>query len=83
MVSLLLCRLLNSEQAMEFGLTMTKLFLVFTLLVTEGLSKPVNQSTQIGQQSLDTFLTNLKQGLENLLDIVDRFGTDPTPGKYG
>ena len=83
MVSLPLCRLLNSEQAMNFGLKMTKLFLVFTLLVTEGLSKPVNQSTQIGQQSLDTFLTNLKQGLENLLDIVERFGTDPTPGKYG
>ena len=83
MVSLLLCRLLNSEQAMEFGLEMTKLFLVFTLLVTKGLSKPVHQSTQIDQQSLSTFLTNLKQGLENLLDIVDRFGTDPTPGKYG
>ena len=83
MVSLLLCRLLNSEQAMEFGLTMTKLFLVFTLLVTEGLSNSVDQSTQIDQQSISTFLTNLKQGLENLLDIVDRFGTDPTPGKYG
>ena len=83
MVSLLLCRLLNSEQAMEFGLTMTKLFLVFALLVTKGSSHSVEQSTQIDQQSISTFLTNLKQGLENLLDIVDRFGTDPTPGKYG
>ena len=83
MVSLLLCRLLNSEQAMEFGLEMTKLFLVFTLLVTEGFSKPVHQSTQIDQQSNSTFLTNLTQGLEKLLDMEGRFKIDQTPGKYG
>ena len=67
---------------MESGLKMTKLFLVFTLLVTEGLSKPVNQSTQIGQQSLDTFLTNLKLGLENLFDMKERFETDQSSSKY-
>ena len=83
MVSLLLCRLLNSEQAMEFGLTMTKLFLVFTLLVTEGLSKSVDQSTQIDKQSLSTLLTNLDQGLENLFDMMDeRFETDQSSSKY-
>ena len=83
MVSLLLCRLLNSEQAMEFGLEMTKLFLVFTLLVTEGLSKSVDQSTQIDKQSLSTLLTNLDQGLENLFDMMDeRFETDQSSSKY-
>ena len=68
---------------MEFGLKMIKLFLVFTLLVTEGLSQSVDQSTQIDQQSISTFLTNLKQGLEKLLDMEDRFKIDQTPGKYG
>ena len=68
---------------MKFGLKMTKLFLVFTLLVTEGFSKPVHQSTQIDQQSNSTFLTNLTQGLEKLLDMEDRFKVDQTPGKYG
>ena len=28
------------------------------------------------------FLTNLRQGLENLLDMEERFETDPTPSKY-
>ena len=76
MITPLLCRLLNSEQAMEFGLKMTKLFLVFTLLVTEGLSKPIEQSTQIGQQSFDTYLANfVVLGLE-------RFKTDQSSSKY-
>ena len=83
MVSLLLCRLLNSEQAMEFGIKMTKLFLVFTLLVTEGLSRSVDQSAQIDKQSLSTLLTNLDQGLENLFDMMDeRFETDQSSSKY-
>ena len=34
------------------------------------------------QTSNSTFLTNLKQGLENLLDMEERFETDPKPGKY-
>ena len=68
---------------MEFGLTMTKLFLVFTLLVTEGLSKSVDQSTQIDKQSLSTLLTNLDQGLENLFDMMDEhFETDQSSSKY-
>ena len=83
MVSLLLCRLLNSEQAMDFGLKMTKFFLVLALLVTEGLSKSVDQSTQIDKQSLSTLLTNLDQGLENLFDMMDeRFETDQSSSKY-
>ena len=62
---------------------MTKLFLVFTLLVTEGLSKSVDQSTQIDKQSLSTLLTNLDQGLENLFDMMDeRFETDQSSSKY-
>ena len=82
MVSPFLSRLLNSEQVMEFGLKMIKLLLVFTLLVTEGLSQPIERSTPIDQQSNSTFLTNLRQGLENLLDMEERFETDPTPSKY-
>ena len=68
---------------MKFGLKMTKLFLVFTLLVTEGLSKSVDQSTQIDKQSLSTLLTNLDQGLENLFDMMDEhFETDQSSSKY-
>ena len=66
---------------------MIKLFLVFTLLVTEGLSQSVEQSTKIDKQSLSTFLTNLKQTMkiaikmsntldtqvEKLLAMVQRF----------
>ena len=83
MVSPLLCRLLNSEQAMDFGLKMTNFFLVLALLVTEGLSKSVDQSTQIDKQSLSTLLTNLDKGLENLFDMMDeRFETDQSSSKY-
>ena len=83
MVSSLLCRLLNSEQTMEFGLKMTKLFLVFTLMVNEGLSRSVDQSTQIDKQSLSTLLINLDKGLENLYDMMDeRFETDQSSSKY-
>ena len=83
MVSPLLCRLLNSEQAMDFGLKIFKFFLVITLLVNEGLSRSVDQSTQIDQQSLSTLLTNLDKGLENLFDMMDeRFETDQSSSKY-
>ena len=83
MVSPLLCRLLNSEQAMDFGLKIFKIFLVITLLVNEGLSKSVDQSTQIDKQSLSTLLTNLDKGLENLFDMMDeRFETDQSSSKY-
>ena len=62
---------------------MTKFFLVLALLVTEGLSKSVDQSTQIDKQSLSTLLTNLDQGLENLFDMMDeRFETDQSSSKY-
>ena len=67
---------------MEFGLKMIKLFLVFTLLVTQGLSQPIERSTPIDQQLNSTFLTNLKLGLENLLELEERLETDPKPGKY-
>ena len=83
MVSLLLCRLLNSEQAMEFGLKMTKLFLVLALLVNEILSRSVDQSAQIDKQSLSTLVSNLDKGLENLFDMMDeRFETDQSSSKY-
>ena len=83
MVLPLLCRLLNSEQAMDFGLKIFKFFLVITLLVNEGLSRSVDQSTQIDKQSLSTLLTNLDQGLENLFDMMDeRFETDQSSSKY-
>ena len=68
---------------MDFGLKMTKFFLVLALLVTEGLSKSVDQSTQIDKQSLSTLLTNLDQGLENLFDMMDEhFETDQSSSKY-
>lgn len=68
---------------MEFGLKMTKLFLVFTLMVNEGLSRSVDQSTQIDKQSLSTLLINLDKGLENLYDMMDeRFETDQSSSKY-
>ena len=87
MISPFLCRLLNSEEAMESGLKMTKPFLVFTFLLTVGLSQSVEQSTKIDKQSLSTFLTNLKQTMkiaikmsntldtqvEKLLAMVQRF----------
>ena len=66
---------------------MTKPFLVFTFLLTVGLSQSVEQSTKIDKQSLSTFLTNLKQTMkiaikmsntldtqvEKLLAMVQRF----------
>ena len=68
---------------MDFGLKIFKFFLVITLLVNEGLSRSVDQSTQIDKQSLSTLLTNLDKGLENLFDMMDeRFETDQSSSKY-
>merc|ERR1712137_230814 len=69
----LLRRLLNLEDTMESGLKMTtKLFLVFVAICATATATAI-PTTNANGTSLSTFLTDLKQGLENLLGLVQRF----------
>merc|ERR1712004_904236 len=66
----LLRRLLNLEDTMEFGLK--KLFLVFVAICATTTATPI-PTTNANGASMSAFLTNLKQGLENLLGMVQHF----------
>merc|ERR1712004_423585 len=69
----LLRRLLNLEDTMESGLKMTtKLFLVFVAICATATATAI-PTTNANGESLSAFLTDLKQGLENLLGLVQRF----------
>merc|ERR1712004_482664 len=68
----LLRRLLNLEDTMEFGLKKAKLFLVFVAICATTTATPI-PTTNANGASMSAFLTNLKQGLENLLGMVQRF----------
>merc|ERR1711860_389874 len=68
----LLRRLLNLEDTMEFGLKKAKLFLVFVAVAICATTTATPIPTTNGA-SMSAFLTNLKQGLENLLGMVQRF----------
>ena len=70
LVSPLLRRLLNLEDTMEFGLKKAKLFLVFVAICATTTATPIPTTNGA---SMSAFLTNLKQGLENLLGMVQRF----------
>ena len=48
-----------------------KTFLLFVALVCATTAIPT--PTNVNEESLSSFLTNLKQGLENLLGLVQRF----------
>merc|ERR1712004_20626 len=66
----LLRRLLNLEDTMEFGLKKAKLFLVFVAICATTTATPIPTTNGA---SMSAFLTNLKQGLENLLGMVQHF----------
>merc|ERR1712004_472435 len=68
----LLRRLLNLEDTMEFGLKKAKLFLVFVAICATTKATPI-PTTNANGASMSAFLTNLKQGLENLLGMVQHF----------
>merc|ERR1712004_519577 len=68
----LLRRLLNLEDTMEFGLKKAKLFLVFVAICATTTATPI-PTTNANGASMSAFLTNLKQGLENLLGMVQHF----------
>merc|ERR1712062_342289 len=68
----LLRRLMNLEDTMEFGLKKAKLFLVFVAICATTTATPI-PTTNANGASMSAFLTNLKQGLENLLAMVQRF----------
>ena len=70
LVSPLLRRLLNLEDTMEFGLKKAKLFLVFVAICATTTATPIPTTNGA---SMSAFLTNLKQGLENLLGMVQHF----------
>ena len=55
---------------MEFGLKKAKLFLVFVAICATTTATPIPTTNGA---SMSAFLTNLKQGLENLLGMVQRF----------
>ena len=57
---------------MEFGLKKAKLFLVFVAICATTTATPI-PTTNANGASMSAFLTNLKQGLENLLGMVQRF----------
>merc|ERR1712004_503938 len=69
----LLRRLLNLEDTMESGLKMTtKLFLVFVAICATATATAI-PTTNANGTSLSAFLTDLKEGLGNLLGLVQRF----------
>merc|ERR1711860_372801 len=68
----LLRRLLNLEDTMEFGLKKATLFLVFVAICATTTATPI-PTTNANGASMSAFLTDLKQGLENLLGVVQRF----------
>ena len=55
---------------------MAKLFLVFVAICATTIATTTIPTTNANGASLSAFLTNLKEGLENLLDMVQRFETD-------
>ena len=57
---------------MEFGLKKAKLFLVFVAICATTTATPI-PTTNANGASMSAFLTDLKQGLENLLGLVQRF----------
>ena len=54
-----------------------KTFLLFVALVC-ATTTAIPTPTNVNGESLSAFLTNLKQGLENLLGLVQRFEIDQT-----
>ena len=51
-----------------------KIFLAFvTLICLTTAATITTTTTNVSEESLSAFLTNLKQGLENLLGMVQRF----------
>ena len=49
-----------------------KIFLAFVALICSTITTTAT-TTNVSEESLSAFLTNLKQGLENLLGMVQRF----------
>merc|ERR1711860_316842 len=60
----------NLEDTMEFGLKKAKLFMVFVAICATTTATPIPTTNGA---SMSAFLTNLKQGLENLLAMVQHF----------
>ena len=57
---------------MESGLKKAKLFLVFVAICATATATAI-PTTNANGTSLSAFLTDLKEGLENLLGLVQRF----------